>query len=238
MNLKDVRADHMPPLSERFRYQCRGAKLIARVIAKFTLFHGKRRTTTKATSRYSQRHPDIPTASLISMVFAAATVLAIPELLEEILSYLPNENVLVLQRVNSTFRDVIKQSSPLRIKLFMQLKRRSPSEIAAIRLENRLELNPLATRLLDPESRFSTTLAGHALSSRLRRSLYLSVSANDAFGGLRCDANTDSDYPSWRGMRACDPPCEFFVRYKDGGVYLPPMTLGELYDKLILWGDR
>ena len=50
----------------------------------------------------------------------AAQVFAVPELLDNILCNLPLINIVGVMRVNSTFRDLVETSLPLRRKTFME----------------------------------------------------------------------------------------------------------------------
>ncbi|KAK0513575.1 hypothetical protein JMJ35_003939 [Cladonia borealis] len=66
--------------------------------------------------------PDSVTAELSSpeSVTALSKVSAIPELFETILAHLPALEVLIHQRINSTWRNIIRKSSPLQEKLFFK----------------------------------------------------------------------------------------------------------------------
>ena len=78
---------------------------------------------------------------------ACTQVLAIPELLEQILLYLPSRDALLSQRVHTTFRNTIASSPPLQRHLFLQLSSTPSSNTRA----NHILLHNYNTNNMDYE---------------------------------------------------------------------------------------
>jgi len=126
---------------------------------------------------------------------ATAQFLAIPELLEMTLLHVPTLQILVVQRVNTSFRDIIKESSPIQQQLFFKAKPRDNNT-------SRIEWNPFMRKL---ESEWETT--------DLRQTIW---SGCGKF--IMTDLRTAHPQASWMQMLVCQPPRAGFEMMRFGLV--------------------
>lgn len=152
------------------------------------------------------------------MATKAAVVLAIPELLEEILIHLPNEDLLQLQRVNSRFRDTFARSLPIQRKLFIKTSASEDEDRPAM-------INPLFERLLISWPSRHVRVLGFDYTNP--KSKYRILFDHMEWSTLEFIPVADS---SWRQMWASDPPCQSVMNQGSHHFLAPAMKLGELVD--------
>lgn len=156
----------------------------------------------------------------------------IVELLEAIIIHLPQASILVIQRVNSTFRDTIKHSPRIQRKLFMAL--RSASTPTNSSSSSKPAINPLARKLLTAGG-----LRGHLdLQGSVQHPLLRLHLRGPVPEGLIYIPWPRSSKGNWRDMWISDPPCELYVCGKiTDSPRFGATKLGPLYDRLLDW-DR
>lgn len=138
------------------------------------------------------------------MTTKAAEVFAIPELLEQILLELPNQDLLLAQRTNKTFRDAILGSRRIQRALFFRTS--APSS------QTRPRLNPLLHKIFDcSKCQYEIEVADksckwyakfpNAGKHELSKSVHhVHVEKRAA---LLVEPGSDA---TWRGMLLSDPP--------------------------------
>lgn len=114
---------------------------------------------------------------------ASARFFGIPELLEMTLLRVPTLRILVIQRVNKNFRDIINASGPLQQKLFFKAEPRSTNI-------NRVEWNP-----------FMRNLVTGWENDRLQETIW-----NDCGKIDMTDLRNIHPNASWLRMLVCQPP--------------------------------
>ena len=159
-----------------------------------------------------------------NMTAVTAKVLALPELLEEILIKLPQQDLLRVQRVNTIFRDIIQKPRVQR-KLFLCVKEPTKRTIHP-------RINPLARRVLKAGTsdarNASASYPGKLRSFTVHIDHCKGTESGTKFGILRLPEGT------WRDMWISDPAYDLVVYDTGkGSFHLPGMKLGDLQDELL-----
>lgn len=215
---KGVQSSIWPPCSKRGRNRKRQQQVVASLYLNFAL-EIKYSVHIQPLLLQHRRNESVKTITMADG--PSAKVFAIPELLEQILLHLPQQDILRYQRMNSTFRDAIKQSKDIQTKLFIKLQHphAKPSTF------HDTTLNPLAGPLLDAYGK-EMNMISFPYSDEPHVSISVSRARFMHVNDLDCTRG------SWREMWASDPPCEFHIAFRSGHICLPAMKLSELHDNI------
>ncbi|KAK4539692.1 hypothetical protein LTR36_010455 [Oleoguttula mirabilis] len=171
------------------------------------------------------------------MATTAATVFAVPELLEAVLLELPAQDLLLATRVNTTFRNAIGSSVRIQRALFF-----TPTPVKDSQAEPRI--NPLIDRILNLH--LDALVAGTDCPFRsCRRSPHVHIQGNhvqpvkpkakrniDNAITTRGSSPAVPPPPSWQRMLVTDPPCPIDAENTFGARIWEVANMGELVQKL------